>query len=82
MLHLDGEQKKNLTHQALNGTVPASCIVQFPLALFGLLFVCFRVVNPTGSMKEMVYYSIHSPLSERRYRCFLPGGTSNSPSIT
>lgn len=71
MLHLDGEQK-NQTHWAPDGTVPASAIVQFPLALFRLLFVCFRVVNPTGGWKEIVYYSIHSPLSERRYLCFLP----------
>lgn len=55
MLHLDGEQK-NQTHRAARGPVPTSTIVRFPLALFGSVFVCFGVVNPTGGMKETVNY--------------------------
>lgn len=75
MLHLDSEQK-NQTHRAARGPVPTSAIVRFPLALFGSVFVCFGVVNPTG---ETVNYLIHSPLSERRYLSYPRAGHFSQP---
>lgn len=66
MFHLDGVQK-NQTHRAPRRYAPTSTLVRFPLALFGSVFVCFRVVNPSGGMKETVNYLINLPLSERSY---------------